>query len=85
MTSPGLGTFFEGIDDLGQQFVDANPEVDWYDPNGNGYTLLTLTKETVRADFVKVSDVTKPDYTAKTVASFESKRSGAGMTPLEQL
>ena len=85
VTSPGLGTFFEGIDDLGEQFVDANPEVDWYDPHGNGYTLVTLTKEAVRADFVKVSDVTQPDYTAKTVASFESKRDGAGMTPLEKL
>lgn len=85
VTSPGLGTFFPGVDDLGQQFVDANPEVDWYDPHGNGFTLVTFTKEAVRADFVKVSDVTRPDYTAKTVASFKSKRDGSGMTPLEKL
>lgn len=85
VTSPGFGTYMPDIADLGDQYAAANPEVDWHDPHGNGFAVVTLTKDRVHADFVKVSDVTRPDYTADTVARFESRREGEGMTPLRRV
>lgn len=69
--------------DLGAQFVEANEEVDFYDPFDNGLIVVTLTKEDVRADFKKVSDVTQETYTARDVASYVTTRDGDGMTPLK--
>ncbi|MEM1150387.1 MAG: alkaline phosphatase D family protein [Pseudomonadota bacterium] len=85
VTSPGLGTYFKGVDDLGAMFVDQNPEVEHYDPNGNGFTLVTLTADGVRADYVKVSTIIDTDYTAQTSARYATRRAGAGMTPLERV
>jgi alkaline phosphatase D len=85
ITSPGLGTYFEGVDGLGAMFEEQNPEVGHYDPNGNGFTLVTLTADGVRADYVKVSTITGEDYTAETVTRLATRRSGPGMTPLEKI
>ena len=41
------------VPDLGAQFADANDEVDFYDPNGNGWTMVTLTTDEVRAIIAK--------------------------------
>ena len=85
ITSPGLGTYFEGVDNLGAMFEDQNPEVDHYDPNGNGFTLVTLTADGVRADYVKVSTVTDKTYTAETSARYATRKSGTGMTRLQKV
>jgi phosphodiesterase/alkaline phosphatase D-like protein len=85
VTSPGFGTYMKAVDDIGEQFVAANPEVDFYDPNDNGWTLVTLTKDTATANYKKVSDVTLPTYTTSEVTSFETSRQGSGMTPLKRL
>ena len=85
VTSPGFGTYMTGIPDLGQQFVDANPEVDWHDPNGNGWTLLTLNSEQASADYFKVSDVRAPTYTVEKVASFATEATETFMTPLTRI
>ena len=85
VTSPGFGTYMKAVDDIGEQFVAANPEVDFYDPNDNGWTLVTLTKDTATADYKKVSDVRLPTYTTSEVASFETSRQGSGMTALKRL
>jgi len=70
VTSPGLGRFLANVDDLGQQFADANDQVHWFDPHGNGFTLMTFYADRVTADFRKVSTVAEPDYTAATEAAF---------------
>ncbi|MEM9738296.1 MAG: alkaline phosphatase D family protein [Pseudomonadota bacterium] len=85
ITSPGLGTYFEGVDGLGDMFEAVNPEVDHYDPHGNGFTLVTLTTEGVRADYVKVSSVLENDYTAETSARYATRKAGAAMTKLERI
>ncbi|MEO0466063.1 MAG: alkaline phosphatase D family protein [Pseudomonadota bacterium] len=85
VTSPGMGTWFPGVDDLGAQFVDANPEVDYHDPHGNGFTLLTLTPSGVRADFVKVSTIREKDYSADVSSSWVTRADGDGMTPLSEV
>ncbi|MEO1568826.1 MAG: alkaline phosphatase D family protein [Pseudomonadota bacterium] len=82
VTSPGLGTTLP-VPDLGQQFVDANEDVVFHDPFGSGYTLVELTTDTVKADFVKVSTIVEETYTAETVARFESERAENGLTALK--
>ncbi|MCR9268717.1 MAG: alkaline phosphatase D family protein [Hyphomonadaceae bacterium] len=82
VTSPGLGLYIKEVPDLGQQFVDANPEVDFYDPFGNGWTLVTLTKDEARADYRKITDVTQETYTVSDVAAFASQRDGDSLTAL---
>ncbi|MEM7327209.1 MAG: alkaline phosphatase D family protein [Pseudomonadota bacterium] len=85
VTSPGLGTYIKEVPDLGAQFADANPEVDFHDPFDNGWILVTLSADEARADFKKVSDVTQETYTATEVASFVTRRDGDGMTALENV
>lgn len=82
VTSPGFGTYMKAVPDIGQQFADANAEVDFYDPNGNGWLLVTLTQDQARADYKKVTDVTQETYSVSDVAAYATQRSGAGMTPL---
>lgn len=84
ITSPGFGTYMKDVPDLGAQFAAANPEVDWYDPNGNGWVLITLTETTAAADYRKVSDVTAETYTAQTVAQFETQQTEGTLTPLRR-
>lgn len=83
VTSPGFGTYMKDVPDLGEQFADANPEVDFYDPFGNGWTIVTLTADEVRADYRKVSDVKAETFTASDVITYVSKRTENGMTPLQ--
>ncbi|MHA7859680.1 MAG: alkaline phosphatase D family protein [Henriciella sp.] len=83
VTSPGLGTYIKDVPDLGAQFVDANPEVDFYDPFDNGWVLVTLTQDEARADYKKVTDVTQETYTSSNVATYVTMRDGDGMTPLQ--
>ena len=82
VTSPGLGIYIKEVPDLGEQFAAANPEVDFYDPFGSGWTLVTLSKDEARADFRKVSDVTAETYTVSDVAAYASQREGDEQTPL---
>ncbi len=83
VTSPGFGSYMKAVDDIGAQFAAANPEVAYYDPHGNGWTLVTLTDKQVRADYVKISDVTAPDFSAERTAGWSARRAGKGFTPLE--
>ena len=83
VTSPGFGTYMKDVPDLGEQFADANPEVDFYDPFGNGWTIVTLTADEVRADYRKVSDVKAETFTASDVITYVSRRTENGMTPLQ--
>ena len=84
VTSPGFGTYMKQVPDIGPQFVEANPEVDYYDPFDNGWTMVTLTKDQVKADYRKVTDVTAETYSTTDVVSYVSDRTDDGMTPLKQ-
>jgi len=78
VTSPGVGAFLQGVENLGQMYVDANDEVEWFDPDGNGFTLLEISTETARAEFYKVSTVTERGYSLSRVAGFETVRGAIG-------
>lgn len=82
ITSPGSGSYLKDIPDFGDMLADANEEVNWHDPFGHGYTVLTLTRDTVRAEFRKVSDILSDRYTVNTVAAFETRREGDGLSEL---
>ena len=85
VTSPGFGTYMKDVPDIGAQFADANPEVDFHDPNGNGWTLVTLTADDVSAQFRKVSDVKAETFTSSLAATYVSARDGESLTPLTQV
>jgi len=85
VTSPGFATYMKAVNDLGAQFEAANREVEHYDPEGNGWMRVTLTPQTVRADFLKVSDVTATAYTVERSASYGTRRVGNSLRPLEKI
>jgi phosphodiesterase/alkaline phosphatase D-like protein len=82
VTSPGFGTYVRDVSDLGAQFADANQEVDYYNPDGNGWTLVTLSAETVTADYRGVSDVTQETFSANPIITYATTRDGDSMLPL---
>jgi len=84
VTSPGSGHYMKDINDLGEQFSAANPEVDWNDHSGSGWTLVTLMRDTAQADYRTVSDVTAETYSVTETASFTTTRNGDAMTPLSR-
>ncbi len=78
VSSPGLGDILPMIDGLGEMFAAANEDVVWHDPNGRGYTVVTLTETEAKAEFIKVSTVFEQAYTTETVATFTVAKDGAG-------
>lgn len=82
ITSPGLGDYVTGIPDLGAQFAAANSEVDWFDPTGHGYTIVTLTPEKVTGAFVKISSIVDDAFDVETVAVFEGMPQDKGVSGL---
>ncbi|MGB3625197.1 MAG: alkaline phosphatase D family protein [Henriciella sp.] len=85
VTSPGMGEYVSGVPDLGEQFADANADVEWFDPNGHGYCMVTLTSDRVVSEYYKVSTVLEETYSSDLVAGFTTVRDGDGMGPLERL
>lgn len=67
ITSPSYGALLPG---LGAVIAKVNPEVAFCDQDSKGYTLLTLTPQTVEAEFVKVSTVTAKPFTRQVVARY---------------
>ena len=82
VTSPGFGTYMPGVPGLGEMFEAANEDVVHYDPHGHGYVLVTLTEDTARADFIKVSTILETDYESSVADSFLATREGKGMIGL---
>jgi len=85
VTSPGFGTYMVGVPDLGQQFAEANKEVEWYRPEGHGYTLVRLTPETVEAEWIEVSDILSADYETSRIKGFRVAADGRSMGTLEEV
>ncbi|MGF1464448.1 MAG: alkaline phosphatase D family protein [Maricaulaceae bacterium] len=76
ITSPSIANIFgltpgEGTD-LGQAFVDANPDVHLNDIFNKGYLTLTLSPETAQAELFAVEDVTVPDSAVRSIGLFST-------------
>ncbi|MEZ5953716.1 MAG: alkaline phosphatase D family protein [Hyphomonas sp.] len=83
ITSPGSGTAVTDIPDLGAQFAAANKDVDWHDPFGHGYIMVTLTPEAASAEFKKVSDILGPDWSLDTVSAWTASPEDKGVSCLK--
>ncbi|MBI1399749.1 alkaline phosphatase D family protein [Hyphomonas sp.] len=82
VSSPGMGAYVKAVPDLGQLIADVNPEVVWHDPFSHGFTLVTLTPESARADYRTVSTIYASEYTAATVASYAASVDKGSVTAL---
>lgn len=71
VTSPGLGTYFIDVPELGNLFVEANKEVEMHRPTGQGYTVISLSKDRAKADFYEVSSITDDVFETELVESYE--------------
>ncbi len=78
VTSPGLGLAVKEVPELGDLFAEANRDIEWYDPFGRGFIIVTLTADAAKADYFKVSTVTEPDYEVSKAATFETRRDSTG-------
>jgi alkaline phosphatase D len=67
ITSPSYGSVLPG---LGEVLAKANPEVAFCDQDRKGYTLLTLTREQIVAEFVTVSTTLSKPFTRDVAARF---------------
>ena len=83
ITSPGMGSVIKDVPNLGQLFTDANKEVDWHDPFGHGYIVMTLTPDTAHAEFKKVSGILSNDWTLESVSAWKAEAEDGGMTDLK--
>jgi alkaline phosphatase D len=77
ITSPSYGSLLPG---LGALLARVNPEVAFCDQDRKGYTLLTLTPSSAKADFITVSTVTQRNFTSERAASWV--KSARGNQPL---
>ncbi len=59
VTSPSVGDFMPNLD-LGKIFMAQNKEVVFCDQNRKGYTLITITPETVTGELIAVDHLSKP-------------------------
>ena len=85
VSSPGLGAYMGDIPDLGKQFEDANEHVYYHDPFGSGATIVTLERDKVTSEYLKVSTVMSKDYTMTSSVSFVTERGQNGIyAPLRE-
>ena len=82
ITSPGSGSVIKDVPNLGQLFSDANKEVEWHDPFGHGYIVVTLTPEDALAEYKKVSDIIAADYALETKSSWKALAEENGVSRL---
>ncbi|MEZ6013133.1 MAG: alkaline phosphatase D family protein, partial [Hyphomonas sp.] len=82
ITSPGSGSVVKAVPELGQMFADANKEVEWHDPYGHGYILVTLTPVDAVAEYKKVSDILSHDWSLETKSVWKAVPEEAGVSGL---
>ena len=82
ITSPGTGTVVKDVPDLGEQIAAANPDIEWHDPFGHGYILVTLTPDEALAEYKKVSDIISPEWTLETKSTWKALPEEGGISRL---
>jgi alkaline phosphatase D len=78
VSSPGLGDYLK-VPGLGQLFADKNAEVVWHNPDGRGFTMLHVSAEQVKAEFMLVSTVFSREFTTAIDKSFVVKPEAIGV------
>ena len=80
ITSPGSGAYVTDIPNLGDLTTEANPDVIWHDPFNRGYTIVSLTPDTARAEYRVVSNILSKEFVTETAAVYESRQQGDSVT-----
>jgi alkaline phosphatase D len=77
VTSPSLADTFEaaGLDGalFNSLIADRNEEIEWHDQTKRGYTLVTLTRQSVRGDFMAVDTIKSKTFNVSTSTSWETR------------
>jgi alkaline phosphatase D len=82
ITSPGYGDQMPGVP-INQAFDERNAEVLFNDQGAKGFVLLTLTRDTARADLVAVSTVISQTFETKVMGSWSvAPAKGGGVGPV---
>lgn len=88
VTSPSVADALAnfGLDGttLNRLIVEKNDEVEWHDETKRGYTLVTLTAESARADFMEVDTVKSKTFMVAVASSWKTEF-GAKPTPLQRV
>lgn len=86
VSSPGLGAYMGDIPDLGKQFEDANEQVYYHDPFGSGATIVTLEKDSVTSEFMKVTTAMSTEYMIESSARYRAERLDNGVSePMREM
>ncbi|MEO0981584.1 MAG: alkaline phosphatase D family protein [Pseudomonadota bacterium] len=85
VTSPGFGAYMFDVPDLGEQFAEANEDVDWYNPVSGGFLIVTLTKDAARGAYYDISTVTEREFEITELVQYESRIEDDAQTPLQRL
>lgn len=80
VSSPGLGAYMGDIPDLGKQFEEANEQVYYHDPFGNGATIVTLEKDKVSSEHLKVSTTMSEEYFVERTAFYSAFQDENGVS-----
>jgi len=84
VTSPSVGDFMPNLD-LGKIFVDQNKEIVFCDQNRKGYTLITITPESVTGELVAVDQLAKP-YKRDSLVTYRVKPAdGPGVSEITKV
>ncbi|TRO89934.1 alkaline phosphatase [Glycocaulis profundi] len=82
ITSPsGYGNLSDDpriFDIAAEAMTSHNPDISFANVKDRGFVLLTADSETVRADFVRMDDVARPDARPETFLSLRAARHGEG-------
>ncbi|HVP83839.1 MAG TPA: alkaline phosphatase D family protein [Rhizomicrobium sp.] len=84
VTSPSVGDFMPGLP-LGRIFMDQNKEVVFCDQNKKGYTLVTITPDSVTGELVAVDHLAKPYKRGTLVAYRVTPADGPGVGELTKV
>ena len=76
ITSPSIGDAMPTVP-VGTLPADANEEVLFCDQRAKGYILLTLTRDTARAEYRAVSTIMAKQFEERTVATYEVRAGDA--------
>ncbi|HVY03093.1 MAG TPA: alkaline phosphatase D family protein [Caulobacterales bacterium] len=73
ITSPSVANDLPADPDLNFEKFLTRGEVKWTEAQRRGFTVLTLTKSSAKADFYAVSTIVSKDYEVEKIASFTVK------------
>jgi alkaline phosphatase D len=82
VSSPGIESSFERLDELSAQMLAANPELKWAALQGRGYTIVSFTPSGAEAQWLFVDTIRDRNFQiAATKTARIATTTGIGVTP----